>query len=157
MRSGTRRAPHAESHLHPTPTLERLRQMLKREIVNHHHRIARRERRGGVLNVQNIDRSPSQLRRQRQRNSNERSMRQRFPDRNVGPTMCVAIDSFLLRYIKGVAILRIHFRKRFDEMAGVRFIPAQACSDRVCVKPDMQRQLASSESTDYTDSIKQSV
>src|SRR5690349_5448743 len=67
--------------------------------------------------------------------------------------MRVAVDRFLLRYVKRVAILSINFRQRLDEIAGVRFIPTQAGSDRVCVKPDMQPQLASSVSTDYTDSI----
>src|ERR1041384_4270757 len=154
MRRRTRCAPDGESHLHPTATLERLGQMLKREVVNHYHCIARRKRRRGVLHVQNIDRPPSQLCRERQRNANERRVRQCFPDGDVGPTMRVTIDRLLLRYIKRVTIVSINFRERLDQIGGVSLISTQPGSDRVCVKPDMQPASASSVSTDYTDCYK---
>ncbi len=129
MRSGASRAAHRESHLHPTATLERLGNMLEREIVNHHDRIAGRKRRCGVLNVQNINRSTTKLGREREGDSDERRVRQCFPDRHIGPATRVAIDRLLPRYIKGVAIVSINFRQCFDQITGVRLVPTQPGSD----------------------------
>ncbi len=88
-----RRLSHRESQLHPAAPVEGFGQVLERQVMNGSNYGTRREGRGSVLDVQNIDRMTPQLARKSQRDADQRRMRQGLLDPEVRPTLIKPLDS----------------------------------------------------------------
>jgi hypothetical protein len=85
--------PHRKSQLSPAPAIESLRQVLEREIVNTDHRGTRTERRRRKLHVQYINRMFAEFGAECQWDSDQRRVRQRGVNFEVGPALVETIAS----------------------------------------------------------------
>lgn|SRR5262245_10991267 len=131
-------APHRQSKLDPTATIESLREMFKSKIMNCRDHGTRGKRRRGILNVQEIDRMPSQLMRKSQRNSYDRRVRQRLFHTEVGPPITKPFNSLAFGDVKCVAICLIDFGEGLDQVSCVGFVAAQFGSDGMSINGDVQ-------------------
>jgi hypothetical protein len=97
----------------------------------------RREGRSSVLDVQDIDRMAPQLAGQRQRDANQRGMRQRLLNPEVRPTLIKPLDRGAFGDVQSVKIGLIDLGEGLDQVDGVTFIAAEFSSDGMRIDCDM--------------------
>ena len=114
--------PHCQAQLGPAATIESLRQMFKRKIVNTHNNGTWRKRGRRKLDMQNVNRMFTKLGCERERNSNQGRMRKCSPDLKIRPSLMETLAGLGGSDVEGVLVYGIDLRKRLDEIGGVAFI-----------------------------------
>jgi hypothetical protein len=115
--------------------------VLEREVVDGDDDGAGRERRRGVLDVQEVYGPPPQFRREREGDAHQRRVRERAAHPDVRPAPVEALERLLLRHVDAVTVLRADFGQRLDEVRRVSLVPRQPRPDRVRVNRDVQGKL----------------
>jgi hypothetical protein len=124
---------HGQPQLRPTAPIERVRQVFERKIMNANYHRTGAERRGCKLYVQNIYWMFSQLRAERQWNSDQRRVRKSGPNFEIGPTSMEAIVCLGCCNVERVIISPIDLRERLNEVNGVAFIAPKLRPNRMSI------------------------
>jgi hypothetical protein len=111
--------------------------VLERQVVNSSNYGTRRKRRGSVLDVQDIDRMAAQLAGKRQRDADQRRMRQGLLDLEVRPTLIKPLNSGPFGDVQSVKIGLIDLGEGLDQVDGVTFIAAEFGPDGVRIDCDV--------------------
>jgi len=122
--------------LHPAPPVKSFGQVLKSQVMNSRYDWAGSEWWRGILDMQDIGRMAAQLAGKCQRDADERRVRQRLLDREVGPALIKALDSCPFGYEEGIKIGLIDLGKGLDQVGSVTFITAQLRSDGMSIDCD---------------------
>jgi hypothetical protein len=123
--------------LHPAAPVEGFGQVLERKVVNSSNYGTRRKGRGSVLDVQDIDRMAAQLAGKRQRDADQRRMRQGLLDLEVRPTLIKPLNGGPFGDVQSVKIGLIDLGEGLDQVDGVTFIAAEFGPDGVRIDCDV--------------------